>query len=89
MNGATASPTTGAWSASSTSRIARKSAANRMISAGDSPGNVANVTVSASSAACALAFGPPHAATPILQQSSGSHGTRMFQFLASCWEDAQ
>ena len=35
MNGATASPTTGTWSASSTSRIARKSAAIRMLGAGD------------------------------------------------------
>jgi hypothetical protein len=53
MNGDTASPTTGTWSASSTSRMARKSAAIRMISARESPGIAANVTVSASSTASA------------------------------------
>ena len=58
MNGATASPTTDTWSASSTSRTARKSAAIRMISARESPGIAAKVTVSASSTASAQAFGP-------------------------------
>src|SRR6185503_15693884 len=47
MNGAMSSPMTGTWSASSTSRTARKSLARRLTSARVSLESVANVTVSA------------------------------------------
>jgi hypothetical protein len=63
MNGATVSPITGTWSASSTSRMARKSRASRTTSGRGSPGNSAKVTVSATSTASAWAFGPRTAIT--------------------------
>ena len=67
MNGDTASPTTGTWSASSTSRIARKSAGPiRRIPARESPGIVMNVTVSARSTA-----------TPGLRTTHGHHYRRL------------
>src|SRR6266852_4343965 len=72
MNGDTASPTTGTWSASSKSRIARNSAAIRMIPARESSGIVMNVPVSARSTASARAFGPRTAITTGVWKSDAS-----------------
>ena len=60
MNGATASPTTGTWSASSTSRRARKSRASWAISMPGSSGIATKVTVSATSAASASTLRSAH-----------------------------
>ena len=72
VNGDTASPTTGTWSASSKSRIARNSAAIRMIPARESSGIVMNVPVSARSTASARAFGPRTAITTGVWKSDAS-----------------